>query len=384
MVRRDGRPEHAPCDTRAMPWAWKVGRLAGIDLYVHATFVLLLGWVALRYWVDEQSVAAVASGVLFILALFGCVVLHEYGHALTARHYGIPTRDITLLPIGGVARLERMPDDPTQELWVALAGPAVNVAIAVLLLPAVLATGELEMPDRLGVTDGPMLERLLAVNISLALFNLLPAFPMDGGRVLRALLARRLEYTRATQVAANVGQFMALVFGFVGLQGNPFLLFIALFVWIGAAQESSAAQMRYALAGIPVTRALITDFRTLSPGDPVQRAVDLLLSTAQKDFPVVDDEQRVVGIVLHSDLPGTLARAGAQAAVDDVMRRDFVTVDAHEMLEAAFQRLQACDCHTMPVVRDGRLTGLLTMDNIGEFLSLHAVRAASPAGRRAA
>ena len=365
-----------------MPWSWKVGRLAGIDVYVHATFLLLLGWVAVRHWVEEHSVAAVASGVLFILALFGCVILHEYGHALTARRYGIPTRDITLLPIGGVARLERMPDDPAQELWVALAGPAVNIAIAALLLPAVLVTGRVEMPDTLGVTDGPLLERLVAVNLSLALFNLLPAFPMDGGRVLRALLARRLEYTRATQVAANVGQFMALVFGFAGLQGNPFLLFIALFVWIGAAQESSAAQMRYALAGIPVTRALNTDFRTLSPGDPVQRAVDLLLSTAQKDFPVVDEDQRVLGIVMHADLPGALARAGAETTVADIMRRDFVAVDAHEMLESAFSRLQACDCRTMPVVRDQRLTGLLTMDNVGEFLSLHAVRTPGASGGR--
>jgi Zn-dependent protease/CBS domain-containing protein len=367
-----------------MPWSWKLGRLAGIDVYVHATFLVLLGWVALRHWAVEQSLTAVASGVLFILALFGCVVLHEYGHALMARRYGIPTRDITLLPIGGVARLERMPDEPSQELWVALAGPAVNVAIALLLVPVVLLTGPVEMPDRLGVTDGPMLERLLAVNVSLALFNLLPAFPMDGGRVLRALLARRLEYTRATQIAANVGQFMALVFGFAGLQGNPFLLFIALFVWIGAAQEASATQMRFALSGIPVSRALITDFRTLAPHEPLQRAVDLLLSTAQNDFPVVDAQGRVLGLVLHADLPAALAKTAVTTPVTEVMRRDFVSVDEHDSLEAAFQRLQSCDCHTMPVLRGGAIVGLLTMDNVGEFLSLHAVRAASPAGRRAA
>jgi Zn-dependent protease len=367
-----------------MAWSWKLGRLAGIDVYVHATFVVLLGWVALRHWVVEQSLAAVSSGVLFILALFGCVVLHEYGHALVARRYGIPTRDITLLPIGGVARLERMPDDPAQELWVALAGPAVNIAIAVLLLPAAMLTGPVQMPDRLGVTDGPMLERLLVVNVSLALFNLLPAFPMDGGRVLRALLARRLEYTRATQIAANVGQFMALVLGFLGRanpheEGDEHQERVAL-----QAQEASATQVRFALAGIPVTRALITDFRTLAPHEPLQRAVDLLLSTAQKDFPVVDADGRVLGLVLHADLPAALARAGVAAPVTEVMRRDFVSVEGHDMLESAFRRLQACECHTVPVVRDGRIVGLLTMDNVGEFLSLHAVRTAADDGPRRA
>ncbi len=354
-----------------MRWSWKLAQVAGIGVYMHATFLLLIGWVALRHWVAEQSMAAVVAGVAFILALFVCVVLHEFGHAITARKYGIKTRDITLLPIGGVARLERMPEEPKQELWVALAGPAVNLVIAAALYVWIDMTTGLEPLTGLSVTEGPFLERLMFVNVFLVGFNLLPAFPMDGGPVLRALLATRMEYTRATQIAALIGQGMAFVFGFLGLVGNPFLMFIALFVWIGAAQEASMVQMKSALAGIPVRRAMITEFRTLSPRDVLDRAVELLVTGAQKDFPVVDDG-RVVGLLLHADLPGALARRGRSAPVVDVMRRAFETVDSHEMLEIAFRRLQACECHAVPVLHNGRLVGLVTMDNVGEFLSMQA------------
>jgi Zn-dependent protease/CBS domain-containing protein len=368
-----------------MRWSWKLARIAGIGVYMHATFLLLIGWVALRHWVVEQSVAAVVAGVAFILALFVCVVLHEFGHAMTARKYGIKTRDITLLPIGGVARLERMPEEPQQELWVALAGPAVNLVIAAALYAWIEATTGLEPLSQLSVTSGSFLERLMLVNVFLVGLNLLPAFPMDGGRVLRALLATRIEYTRATQIAAQIGQGMAFVFGFLGLVGNPFLLFIALFVWIGAAQEASMVQMKSALAGIPVRRAMITEFRTLSPRDVLDRAVELLVTGAQKDFPVVDDG-RIVGLLLHADLPGVLARRGPGAPVVDVMRRDFETVDSHEMLDIAFRRLQACECHTVPVLHNGLLVGLVTMDNVGEFLSVQAAlgeRGREPARRAA-
>src|SRR5512145_213180 len=200
-----------------MKWSWKMGEFAGIGVYVHATFFLLIAWVALSHWVQEQSIRAALNGTAFIVVLFGCVVLHEFGHALTAKKYGIKTRDITLLPIGGVARLERMPDDPIQELWVALAGPAVNVVIAALLFGWLTISGALTPLAGLSLTAGPFLERLMLVNISLVVFNLIPAFPMDGGRVLRALLALRLEYTRATQIAASIGQGLALLFGFIGL-----------------------------------------------------------------------------------------------------------------------------------------------------------------------
>jgi Zn-dependent protease/CBS domain-containing protein len=354
-----------------MRWSTRIGTFAGIGVYVHATFLILIAWVAFAHWQVSQSVAAVVMGVAFILALFACVVLHEYGHALTARRFGIRTRDITLLPIGGIARLERMPADPRQELWVALAGPAVNVVIAFLLFVALRITGTAAPLDTITMTGGAFFERLMVINVFLAVFNLLPAFPMDGGRVLRALLAIRMDYARATQVAASVGQGMALLFGFVGLFTNPFLVFIALFVWIGAGQEATMTQMKSVLEGIPLNRAMITDFRTLSRGDSLADAVDLLLAGAQQDFPVVDGDT-VVGILTRSDLLSALARKELGAPVVSVMRRDFDVADPSEMIDGVLQRLQERDCHTVPVVRDGALIGLLTMDNVGEFVSVQA------------
>jgi Zn-dependent protease len=354
-----------------MKWSWKLGRFAGIDVYIHATFFLLIGFIGLSHWLEERSVAAVASGIGFILALFLCVVLHEYGHALTARRYGIATRDITLLPIGGVARLERMPDEPRQELWVALAGPAVNVVVAAGLFGWLLLSGGLEPLASLSVTTGSFLERLMVVNVSLVLFNLLPAFPMDGGRVLRALLATRLEYTQATQIAAVIGQGMAVVFGFIGLFTNPFLLFIAFFVWIGAEQEASMVRMKTSLGGIPVSRAMVTDFHTLDINSPLSEAVELILQGNQHDFPVLDGGQ-VAGILTRNDLLKALARRSEDAPVSLVINRDFQSVDSFEMLENAFARLQACQCRVMPVVHNNRLVGLLTMDNVGEFLAIQS------------
>src|SRR5947209_7360172 len=240
-----------------MSWRWRLGEWFGIVVYMHVTFLLLLGWVALVSLGQGLGWVGALEGIVLILLVFACVVLHEYGHALTARRYGIRTRDITLLPIGGVARLERMPRDPVQELWVALAGPAVNVVIAAVLMALILLLRGVPALAGAGLFGGRplhdgLLPELLRVNIYLVLFNLLPAFPMDGGRVLRALLARRMAYERATRAAASVGQIMAFGFAFVGLLSNAFLLFIALFVYMGAEAEAQAVQVQSAFRGLPV------------------------------------------------------------------------------------------------------------------------------------
>jgi Zn-dependent protease/CBS domain-containing protein len=359
-----------------MKWSWRVGRFAGIDVYIHSTFFLLLGFIGLTNWLAERSLAGTLAGVGFMLALFGCVLLHEFGHALTARRYGIQTRDITLLPIGGVARLERMPDDPKQELWVALAGPAVNGVIAGLLYAWLASQSLLEPLTNLSLSQGSFLERVMLVNVSLVLFNLLPAFPMDGGRVVRALLAMRMEYTRATQIAATLGQGMALIFGFVGLFSNPFLLFIAFFVWIGAAQEASLALMKSALGGIPVSRAMVTGFETVPETANLGAVIDVLLHGAQEDFPVTRDGE-LVGVLERRALVTGLAQHGRELPVTQVMKRDSPTVDASQMLEAALLAMQTCGCETVPVLRDGRLVGLLTKHNVGEFLAIQSALEAS-------
>jgi predicted transcriptional regulator len=265
--------------------------------------------------------------------------------------------------------LERIPEDPRQELVISLAGPAVNVVLAAALYVA-LALGQGLLPASQVVrVGGGFLDQMFWINVTLALFNLVPAFPMDGGRVLRALLAMRFDYVKATQIAASVGQAMAVVFVFLGLQFNPFLLFIAFFVWVGAAQEAGMVQMRSALSGIPVSRAMIRNFETLSPGDTLARAIEHVLAGFQQDFPVVD-EGRIVGVLTRTTLASALAKSGPQTVVGDVMERKFITTDPGEMLQTAFSRLKDCECHTLPVVRQGRLLGLMTSDNLAEVLMI--------------
>ena len=363
-----------------MSWSFRIGRIAGIDVYVHFTFFLLLAWIGLIHYLPEGNVADVAAGLVFILSLFGIVVLHELGHALTARRYGIRTRDITLLPIGGVARLERMPDDPKQELIVALAGPAVNVVLAAAIYGLLMLGQGVESVGNVIEMGGGFVQRLFWVNVALAVFNLLPAFPMDGGRVLRALLAMRLDYVRATQIAATIGQGMAVLFAFAGLLFNPFLLFIALFVWMGAAGEASLVQMRSALSGIPVMRAMISNFQTFHPEDSVEGVVEHTLGGFQHDFPVVDGD-RLVGILTRDDLATALKRHDAETRVGDAMHTDFITAEPHEMLQHALERLQGHGVHTVPVVEDGRLVGLLTADNLGEVLMIEQARRAGDTQR---
>jgi Zn-dependent protease len=365
-----------------MRWSWKIGRFAGIDLYVHATFFLLILWVVVVHALGGRGGAAVLGGVGFIAALFACVVLHEFGHALTARHYGIATKDITLLPIGGVSRFERMPDKPWQEFWVAIAGPLVNVAIAVAIYLLLFLTGGFHPITHFSLTAGPFSERMLAANLALALFNVIPAFPMDGGRVLRALLATRLDHVRATQIAAAVGQALALAFGLTGLFiGDPFLMFIALFVWIGAATEGHSVQVKGAFSGIPIRTAMQTNFTTLTTNQTLGDAVKVILDGSQHDFPVMWGD-RVMGILTKGNLLAGLSQYGPEQLVTTVMQREIETAEPNEMLEAVLNRLATSPSRVMPVLQDGRLVGLVTLENLGEYLmiqnALHRRHVASP------
>lgn len=356
-----------------MRWTLRLGTYRGIDVFVHATFLALLGFLGVSFWMASGSLPAVLMGIGFILLLFVCVVLHEFGHALTAARFGITTRDIVLYPIGGVARLERMPRNPRQELLVALAGPAVNVVIALLLVLWLYLAGALAPLAAMDWTRGPLLERLVVANIFLVLFNLIPAFPMDGGRVLRALLAMRLKYARATSIAAGIGQALAAVFGLVGLLwGNPFLILIAVFVWIGAAQEARLVRLNTALEGIPLRQVMLTDFEVLEAQDQLLRAVQLTLAGNQKDFPVLD-AGRLVGVLYQEDLLRWLQEQGPGARVADAMQREFDTAEQGEMVEQVLQRLGEGHGHALPVLdRSDRVVGLLTMQNVGEYIRIKA------------
>jgi Zn-dependent protease/CBS domain-containing protein len=351
-----------------MRWSAKLGRFAGIDVYVHVTFLLLLGWIALIYWQETHTLSGVASGLALILMLFLCVVLHEYGHALTARRFGIGTRSITLLPIGGVALLESMPKDPRQEIVVALAGPAVNLAIAAVLYLLLLAGARPGALFAFDTSSEGLLPGLFAANLLLAVFNMLPAFPMDGGRVLRALLAMRMDRVRATRVAARVGQALAVGLALLGLYGNPMLILIAAFVWIGAGAEAGAVEVDARLSRRTAGRAMITEFRTLAPGDPLSHAVDLTLSGTQKDFPVLDDD-RLVGVLTQAAILRGLRDLGPQGQVGQVMA-PAQTAEVGTSLAALLETVQSSESRLVCITRGGRLAGIVDLDNIAEYLRI--------------
>lgn len=353
----------------------KLGRIAGIEIELHWTFLLLLAWVALASYQRAGGPAAGAS-VLFLLAVFGSVVLHELGHALVARRYGVRTQGITLLPIGGVARLERIPEKPSQELVIAAAGPAVTIALVAGLYAVLRASGTSVAPPQDAGNAVPMLAQLMWINVALALFNLLPAFPMDGGRILRAALAMRMDRARATDIAARIGKGFAIVFGLVGLfvTNNLLLVVIALFVWIGAATEAMAARIHVAVEGVPVSRIMATEIRTLAPEQPIAAAVEEVRAGFQDDFPVMSDHT-VVGVLTRQSLLQALGQGRTDAAVADVMQRDFATVQADDPVDDALRSFENCRCRTLPVLRGRDLVGLLTLEKVGEFVSLQRLAA---------
>jgi stage IV sporulation protein FB len=359
-----------------MLWSINIGKIAGTAVRIHITFLLFLVWIWAASYVSGGAEAA-WGGLVFMILLFLCVLAHEFGHIFTARGFGVQTPDVTLLPIGGVARLERIPEEPWEEFLIAIAGPAVNVVIAFALVA--FAGANLATQNLAAVESGQvaMIDRLAAVNLFLALFNMIPAFPMDGGRVLRALLSIRLGFVRATQVAATVGQWFAFALGFIGLFSNPMLIFIAIFVYLAAASEAQLVQVRAMSRGVPVGSAMMTQFATLRPDALIDEAVETLLRTSQSEFPVVEGD-RLVGILGRGDLIKALKQRGPQAEVGAVMTRDIPTIGHRQCLEDAFQTLQQKSAPAVGVTdASGQLIGLVTTETIGEMLM---VRDAMPAG----
>jgi Zn-dependent protease/CBS domain-containing protein len=355
-----------------MKWSLWIGKYFGIDVYLHVTFLLLLGFFGL---VDR---AVMPGFFVLVLALFGCVLLHEFGHALTARRFGIPTRDITLLPIGGVARLEKMPDSPWEEFLVAIAGPAVNVVIAALLLPVVLLDGGIG-PDFFttpGITGSSFSEALLKVNLSLIAFNLLPAFPMDGGRVLRALLAMKMDHAKATNIAARVGQGMAVVFGIVAFHYmQPVLGLIAFFVWSGAARENRYAQVKDVFRGVTAADAMQPAFGWLEPNDTLSRAVHVHQTFPQAAYPILHDGHPV-GLMLPEDLVAAVSTHYLTAPVATAMRSgEVLVVSVDDGLEDVLMKMQGHETPLALVEQNGVMAGILTSANIAGYFEIHGAMA---------
>jgi len=354
-----------------MSWSLSIGKVAGTVVRIHLTFLLFLAWIFAASYSRGGSETAWDS-VLFMVLLFTCVLLHEFGHIFTARAFGVSTPYVTLLPIGGVAQLERIPEEPGQEFLIAIAGPLVNIVIAILLI--VFGGAALTQNAATGIDNGTisMIDRLAAVNLFLALFNLIPAFPMDGGRILRAALAAKLGYVRATGIAAAIGQFVAFALGFIGLLYNPILIFIAIFVYLAASSEAHMVALRAVSRGVPVSHAMMTQFATLAPEAHVDEAVQTLLATSQGEFPVVDAGGKPVGLLARGDIIKAIKTLGPDARVAEAMTPDIPTIGHRSSLDEAFKLLQDKQAAAVGVVdATGRLTGLITSETIAEMVMLN-------------
>lgn len=358
-----------------MAWSFPVGRIFGSEIRIHMTFLLLLLWIGVAHY-QQGGTAAAVDGVLFILALFACVVAHEFGHALTARRYGIKTPDITLLPIGGVARLERMPEKPRQEILVALAGPAVNIVIAIVLILFLGARADMQSLESVQNPALGFLARLASVNLFIAVFNLIPAFPMDGGRVLRAALATRMDRTRATRVAATVGQAFAFLLGFLGLVGgNPILILIAFFVYLAAGAEAQATGLQDVARTMNARDSMITRFETLGPQSTIGDAATALVRTTQHEFPVIDGAGKLRGMLTRNAMVKALHEHGRDYPVLEAMDGDLPTVTAGTRLDKALETLQTGGAPAVGVTDpDGTLVGYITAENIGELMMIRSAR----------
>jgi Zn-dependent protease/CBS domain-containing protein len=360
-----------------MKWSFRLFTFAGTEVRVHITFLLLLLFVAGQGFLSEHGLSAALESTLFITAMFTCVVLHEFGHALAARGYGIRTPDITLLPIGGVARLERMPRNPVQEFVVAVCGPLVNVIIAAAIWLVFGMTAEVDTGYDF-LKAGHFFEKLMVWNVFMVLFNMIPAFPMDGGRVLRAGLAMFMEYGKATRWAASLGQGIAMVVVIAMLLNkvpfHPMLVLIAFFIFMAAGQEAASVTQQEATRDLRVRDAMLTDFRSLPPGARLRDGVELLLAGAQQDFPVLDPQGGMQGMLTRHDLISSLAEKGADHPVAEVMRSCPAELRPAMDLSQALESLQNSECPALPVLDpvSGELVGLLTAENVGEALMVRA------------
>ena len=344
-----------------------------IQVRVHWTFLLLIGWIVFSVLSGGQGFREVLVGIVLVLVVFTCVVLHEFGHALTARHFGVNTRNITLYPIGGVASLERMPEEPKQEFLITLAGPLVNLAIVLLAGTVHLLLAGLRFVED-PFEGGPMLltlsSFLIVVNAMLFLFNLIPAFPMDGGRILRSLLAMAMPRTRATRIAANIGRLFALGFMAYGLfNGQPFLVLIGVFVLLAASGEARLVSTQAALHGIPASRVMRTLFWRMDAGATVQQAVDELLAGGDKDL-IVQDRGAYVGVLHESDLMKALQEGRAQARLSDLRPKAAPPVNPDADIGQVYLQLMQGKWNILPVLDGERLAGIVELENLSEFIQV--------------
>lgn len=347
-------------------------KISGIKIKVHWTFLFIIVWVVFLEINKGGDLKSVLFNIALVLVVFLCVVLHELGHAMTAQHFGIKTRKITLLPIGGIASLEKIPEEPKQELLVTVAGPLINIVIALILyfvipVQKILANNFLDIIENLNeLSLTNFLFYIFMVNIMLVIFNLIPAFPMDGGRVLRALLAMKLGRVKATQIAANIGQTIAVVFLLLGMLFNPFLILIALFVFVGAYGENKMVQQLELIKGHTVNEAMLTNITLLNTEDTISRVIDLILTGTEKDFIVVQDD-KPLGILLNADIIKN--SNNRDLLVSEIMKTSFKEIKINDKLSNVLSLAELQKGYFFPVLdKNKRLVGAIDMANINEFI----------------
>lgn len=355
-----------------MKGAIRIGSYRGIAVFIHWTFFLLLAWIGGEQALQGGGMEGVTRELILVLCIFLCVLLHEFGHALAARRYKIQTRDITLLPIGGVARLEKMPEAPMQEFVVAIAGPLVNVVIIALLIPLVLLGKGFPIAfDFDDLAANSLAVNLILVNFSLVVFNLIPAFPMDGGRIFRSLLALKFHRLRATRMAARLGQAIAVLFVIGGLYGNPVLILIGVFVFMGARAELASMEQEHALAGIKVRHIMQTAFRTIHPDATLSVAAKMLLEGDATDFLVVDDRGEVQGVLTRTNLLLGYAHLSQDHPVRAAAVPALASLQAADSADKAWEQFRSGDAVLFPVLENNKLCGILTRENTNEFIALY-------------
>jgi Zn-dependent protease/CBS domain-containing protein len=348
-------------------WSISIAKVNGTAVRIHFTFVLFLLWVGLAGLLTSGPAAALNT-LIYLALIFVSVVLHEFGHILAARQFGVRTPEIVLLPIGGVARLERIPEQPRAEFVIALAGPAVTLLI---VLGLVLWLGGLPHPDVLQKSGGmPALAGKLAyANLALLVFNLLPAFPMDGGRILRAGLAALLGHERGTRIAARVGQVAAVLFGMAGIaDGNVILVLIAVFVFLTAKSESGIAELNGITSGRPASESMITNFLPLRGDSPVSEAAMALIRTEQSEFPVLDDSGRLQGFLTREGIIRALVEGGPGTPIARTMLGSIPTVFPWSRMDEIVPLLTEGASVVGVTDEDNRLLGYITWENLMEKL----------------
>lgn len=350
-------------------------KIAGINIYIHWTFSLLIVWIIYNNVRAGLDTSQIIWSVIFVLSLFVCVTLHELGHALSAKRYGIKTKDITLYPIGGVARLEKMPEKPKQELVVALAGPTVNFIIAILLSPVILRSdlSADESSNVLIIGAHNFLPMLGMLNITLAVFNLIPAFPMDGGRVLRALLTMKLGRVKATQIAAGIGKILAFGFIVMGFYSNPFLIFIGLFIILGASAEEQMVTTQSLVQEFTAKNAMMTNFITIEKAEPIAKAIELLLAGQAKSF-LVTDTGTPYGVIDRDDIIRGVKEHNEHQSVQHIAQKELIYVQSSTPLNEVFMEFRRTRTPLILVLDNDRLAGLIDTENIAELIMIQNAR----------